>query len=326
MRVAFKYSMRASADSSGRVVLVLGGNAFARRDAPLTMQGQFEFAESALAQITPLLDRDVRLLVSHGNGPQVGSMLARVEASVTSVYALPLSVCVAETEGELGYVLAQTLHNLFRARGIDRPIATLLTQTEVDPNDPAFRSPTKPIGPVLDAAAAERLRRMGATVCEDVGRGLRRTVASPEPLAVVELSIIERLLSAGVVVIAAGGGGVPVVRRDGGLHGVEAVIDKDLAAAQLGADLGADRLVILTDVPCAYLHFRSTRETPLGRVRASEVRARLAEGHFAVGSMAPKMEAAARFASRRGCSAVVCDPPSLQAALRGEAGTTVVPD
>lgn len=315
--------MVASMPERRRVVVVLGGNAFAPPGAPLTMAGQFRFARDALASLGPLLDPSIELFVGHGNGPQVGHMLIRVEEALGKAYALPLEVCVAESEGELGYVLSQSLGNLLRERGTPRPIASLLTQVVVDADDPGFDRPDKPVGPFYDADQAAALRAEGFAVKEDAGRGFRRVVASPEPREVIDWKVIDALLSLGVVVIAAGGGGVPVTRDAGGeLRGVDAVIDKDLSAALLAGLLGADLLVILTGVDGAYRDFGTPSATRIDRLTAAEARALAAEGQFAPGSMGPKMEAAARFAAQGG-RAIICDPPSLTAALEGRAGTTV---
>lgn len=306
-----------------RVVVVLGGNAFAPPSAPLTMAGQFAFAHQALRALGPLLDPHVELVVGHGNGPQVGHMLVRVEASLGEAYALPLEVCVAESEGELGYVLAQTLSNLFRERGTPRPIASLLTQVEVRRDDPAFAHPDKPVGPFYDRARADALIAEGFTVKEDAGRGYRRVVPSPEPQAILDVEVIDALLRLGVVVVAVGGGGIPVVRERGLLRGIDAVIDKDRTAALLGARIGAELLVILTCIDGAYLDFGKPSARRLSRVTPDEVLRLAAEGHFAAGSMGPKIEAAARFASVPGRRAVICDPSSLAETLSGRAGTTV---
>ncbi|MDD9969175.1 MAG: carbamate kinase [Myxococcales bacterium] len=306
-----------------RVVAVLGGNAFVPPDGNLTMARQFRFAREALSHLQPLLGADVQLVLGHGNGPQVGHMLARVEQSLGEAYALPLEVCVAESEGELGYVLLQCLHNLLSSLGSTRPVASLLTQVRVDADDPAFEQPDKPIGPVYGAARAQELRARGFAMAEDAGRGLRRVVPSPRPLEVIEAEVIDRLLSMGVIVIAAGGGGIPVVREGGALKGVDAVVDKDLTAALLADVIGAELLVILTGVPCAYLGFGSAQQVALGRVTPAQVRAYAGEGHFPAGSMGPKMEAAASFAERPGRRAIICDPASLPAALAGRAGTLV---
>lgn len=306
-----------------RIVAALGGNAFAAPGRGLTMAGQFAYAEEALAHLLPLLAPDVELMLAHGNGPQVGHMLIRVEQALGEAYALPLEVCVAESEGELGYVLQQTLYNLMHARGVPRPVASVLTQVVVDPHDPGFAHPTKPIGPYYDAARAAALASEGFALVEEPGRGFRRVVASPRPLRVVEQVVIEDLLSDGVLVIAAGGGGIPVVETEGHLTGVDAVIDKDRAAALLADVLNADLLVILTGVPCAYLHYGTPQQVGLHRIPAHEARALLVDGHFPAGSMGPKIEAAVDFVNRASRTAIICDPPTLAAALRGEAGTII---
>jgi carbamate kinase len=315
--------MRESTDPT--IVAVLGGNAFAPPGQRLSMAGQFRYARNALSQLTPLL-RVRRLLLGHGNGPQVGHMLTRVEASLGKAYAIPLEVCVAESEGELGYVLLQTLHNLLVERGERRAIASLLTQVVVDAADPAFQSPSKPIGPYYDAAHARALSEQGFVLREDSGRGYRRVVPSPEPLEVVDVDVVDHLLDMGVLVIAAGGGGIPVVREGDTLRGVDAVIDKDLTAALLARQLEADLLVIVTGVPCAYRHFGTSRQAPILTISAADVRKLAAAGHFPAGSMGPKMEAAARFVSRPGRRAIICDPPNLADALAGRAGTSVHAD
>lgn len=306
-----------------RAIVVLGGNAFASSTGKLTMAGQFAFAREVIDALGPLLERDVELVVGHGNGPQVGHMLIRVEQSLGEAYAIPLEVCVAESEGELGYVLDQSLYNVLAERDIRRPVVSVLTQVVVDERDRAFEQPTKPIGPFYNADRAEALRAEGMCVVEDAGRGYRRVVASPEPIEIVELDVIASLVASGAIVIAAGGGGIPVVRDGKKLRGVDAVIDKDRAAALLGERLSADLLVIVTGVPSAYLDWGKPSQRPLGRVTPEDVRKYHAEGHFAPGSMGPKMAAAARFADAPGRRAIVCDPASVQAALRGEAGTIV---
>lgn len=287
------------------------------------MDSQFEFAQVALRQLIPLLTPEYELLLGHGNGPQVGHMLIRVEQALGSAYHLPLEVCVAESEGELGYVIQQTMNNLLGELGIDRAVAGVITQVEVDRTDPAFHIPTKPIGPFLDQDEAQRLESQGFAVVEDSGRGWRRVVPSPRPIDVVEAPVIEKLLSLGVLVIAAGGGGIPVVRENGKLRGIEAVIDKDFTSALLAEQVGAELLVILTGVPNAFVDFGKPTQRPLNRATPEEVRRLLGEGQFPPGSMAPKMEAAAIFASRPGRRAIVCDPTTLAGALVGEAGTVV---
>jgi carbamate kinase len=306
-----------------RAIVVLGGNAFVPRHGRLTMAGQFRFARAALSHLQPLFREDIQLLISHGNGPQVGHILIRVEEALGKAYSIPLEVCVAESEGELGYVLEQTLHNLLIEVGAARPIAGLLTQVVVDADDPAFANPTKPIGPFYSAPQAKALRRQGFEVREDAGRGFRRVVPSPRPREIVEVEVIRRLLDMRIIVIAAGGGGIPVVRENGRLRGVEAVVDKDLAAALLGETLGADLLVILTGVPCAYRHFGTAQQEPIRCITVGQARRLLEEGHFPPGSMGPKIEAAIQFADRPGRAVVICDPASLSGALAGHAGTVI---
>jgi carbamate kinase len=303
-----------------RLVVSLGGNAFTRPGGDMTMAGQFAFAAATLAPLAQVLEGGCRLLVTHGNGPQVGYILTRVEEALGKAYALPLEVCVAESEGEIGYVLQQTIHNLTGGR---QPVATLLTQVVVDPDDPAFASPTKPIGPWFEAAQAATLRAQGMRLVEDAaGRG-RRVVPSPMPLEIVEIGVIRQLLELGVIVIAAGGGGIPVVRRDDALAGVEAVVDKDLATTLLAIGIDAARLVLVTGVPGVYTGFGTQEQRLLARVSPDALEALLAAGEFPPGSMGPKVEAAIRFTRATGRSAVICEPGDLEAAVRGAAGTIV---
>jgi carbamate kinase len=309
-----------------RTVVALGGNAFVPEGGELTMAGQFRFARDAMGRLLPVFAPDRQVLVTHGNGPQVGHMLTRVEEALGKAYAVPLEVCVAESEGELGYVLGQSLHNTLMESGHPRPIVSVLTQVVVDRDDPAFANPTKPIGPYYDAVRAAELESRGYAMAEESGRGFRRVVPSPKPLDVVEIGIVDELLSLGIVVIAAGGGGVPVVRRGEELVGVDAVVDKDFASALLAERLGAGLLLILTGVPCAYADYGRDAQRPLARLMPAEVRSLAAAGHFPEGSMGPKMEAAAGFVERTGGHAIITDPANAAAALRDEAGTHVATD
>lgn len=306
-----------------RIVAVLGGNAFASRTGHLTMARQLAFAHQAADRLAPLLGAEHEVVLSHGNGPQVGHILTRVEEALGKAYAIPLEVCVAESEGELGYVLAQALHNVLVARGVHRPIASLLTQVVVAADDPAHDRPTKPVGPWYPAEAAARLHARGIATVAESDRGVRRIVPSPEPLEVIELEVVRMLLRDGVIPIVAGGGGIPVVRRDRQLAGIEAVIDKDRTAALMATALHADLLVILTDVPCAFERFGTARQTPIGRITPDALARLLADGHFAPGTMGPKVEAAIRFAAHPGRRTIICDPQSLACALAGTAGTIV---
>ena len=303
-----------------RLVVSLGGNAFAREGEDMTMAGQFDFAATTLAPLAGRLSGTDQVLVTHGNGPQVGYILTRVEEALGKAYSLPLEVCVAESEGEIGYVLQQTLHNL---TGGGRPIATLLTQVVVDGNDPGFDNPTKPIGPWFSSEHADSLERAGLSLVRDAdGRG-RRVVASPLPRAVVETDVIDQLLELGVIVVAAGGGGIPVVETEAGLRGVEAVIDKDLATALLASSLNADLLVLVTGIDGVYTDFGTDRARLIRSGTPGEFEALAAQGHFPPGTMGPKVEAAVSFAVNTGRRAVICQPADLAAAMAGNAGTII---
>ena len=309
-------------DSNRSLVISLGGNAFAAAGEAMTMAGQFDFAARTLAPLGRLLQTRPQLLVTHGNGPQVGYILTRVEEAVGKAYTLPLEVCVAESEGEIGYVLQQTLHNLSSGR---QPVATLLTQVVVDPADPAFDSPDKPIGPWFDTEQAATLAQAGMPLVHDSsGRG-RRVVPSPKPVAIVELDTIRALLDLGAIVIAAGGGGIPVVERNNALEGVEAVVDKDLATALLAREIGASELVLVTGVAGVYTDFETDSARLVRHTHPDELANWLAQGQFPAGSMGPKVAAAIDFVRATDRRAVICQPQDLAAAITGEAGTVVNP-
>ncbi len=306
-----------------RTILALGGNAFASPGKPLTMARQFEFAKLVFQSLSPLLIDHRELVISHGNGPQVGHMLIRVEEALGKAYAVPLEVCVAESEGELGYVIIQTLHNVLNEWRQHRPIASILTQVVVDQKDSAFESPTKPIGPFYTDEQADEVRQRGFPLREETGRGFRRVVPSPYPREIVDVDVIESLLRAGVLVVAAGGGGIPVIRDGEQMRGVEAVVDKDLTSALLGELIDARLMLILTDVPCAYQDFNTPNQSPIGRIGIAEAQQLLNEGHFAEGSMKPKIEAAIQFSRRSGCRTIICNVDILDQALNGLAGTII---
>lgn len=306
-----------------RTIVALGGNAFADPAVPLTMAHQFDFALHAFRALTPLYSDQRELIITHGNGPQVGQMLIRAEQARDHAYPLPLDVCVAESQGELGYVISQSLQNRFSELGITRPIAPLLTRVVVAADDPAFLKPTKPIGPWYAPGQLDEIRQRGYPLIEVPGRGFRRVVASPQPQEILEVDSINALLTSGAVVIAAGGGGTPVIRQAGQLQGIEAVIDKDLTSALLGEQTDARLLLILTDVPCAYQDFNTPQQSPLGRIDIAAARELLDAGHFAEGSMKPKIEAAIRFSSRPGTRTIICNRDVLDQALTGQAGTII---
>jgi carbamate kinase len=283
-----------------RLLVALGGNALVRVGQRGTLGEQAENLRVGLLPVVEAARRGATVLVTHGNGPQVGHLLLRAEAARGRAYDVPLDVCVAQSQGETGYLLARTLRDLLARRGIDRPVAVVLTQTVVPPD---LGPPVKPVGPD------------------------RRLVPSPRPIRIVEADAVRRLLDAGSLVVAAGGGGIPVVeRKDGSLRGVEAVVDKDLASALLALETGIERLLILTTVPRAALRFGTAEEEGLDELTAHAARGYLSEGHFLPGSMGPKVEAAVRFVEGGGRSAVIAHLDHGIEALDGRAGTRIRPD
>ena len=295
------------------VVLALGGNALLRRGEPMDAENQRRNVDIA-AQAISALDRDYQVVITHGNGPQVGLLALQAEA-VQDSKPYPLDVLGAESEGMIGYLIEQALGNHLE----HRPIATLLTQVVVDADDPAFDNPTKPIGPIYDEATARKIAdERGWTVAAD-GANFRRVVPSPQPREVVEIDTIRILLDAGVIVVCAGGGGIPVVAGETGRHGVEAVIDKDLSAALLAEKLDADELVMITDVDVVQAGWGTALAHPIYTARPDELRAL----QFAAGSMAPKVDAACRFVERTGHAAVIGSLDEIGSLVRQRAGTVV---
>ncbi len=267
--------------------------------------------------------------ITHGNGPQVGFILRRSELAAHELHEIPLDVAGADSQGAIGYALQQNLYNDFGRLGIDKLAVTVVTQTEVDAADPAFQSPSKPIGSYMDEAEAMRRRdRDGWVVMEDAGRGWRRVVASPHPVRIIEERAIKGLLDGGFVVISVGGGGIPVVRNnDGGLEGVAAVIDKDRASALLASGIGAELFVISTSVEKVAVRFGTPEQEWVDRMTLSEAKRYLEEGtHFAAGSMAPKIEAVIGYIERGGGEAIITNPENVERALVGRTGTHIVPD
>ena len=309
-----------------RVLLALGGNAMTSADGRARPEDQIAAARVAMRGVAELVASDIDVVVTHGNGPQVGNLLVKNEIAASVVPPVPLDWCGAQTQATLGFVLMNALDDALRERGVQRRSATVVTRTRVDAGDPGFTRPTKPIGRYLPADEARVLVEHGET-WEDRGeRGWRRVVASPEPREILDAAAVRALVEAGFVVVANGGGGVPVVREDGALRGVEAVIDKDLGAALLAQTVDADVLVVATDVPNAVLRFGTPDAEPLGRVDVRRMRALAAEGHFASGSMGPKVEAACRFVEQGGTRAVITDLADILDAVAGETGTVVVPE
>jgi len=309
-----------------RVLLALGGNAMTSADGGARPEDQIQAAVTAATAVADLVARGLEVVITHGNGPQVGNLLVKNEVAAAVVPPVPLDWCGAQTQATLGFVLMNALDAALLGHGVARRTATVVTRTLVAWDDPGFARPTKPIGRYLPAADAALLVEHGET-WEDRGeRGWRRVVASPEPLEIVDLAPIEALVAAGFVTVANGGGGIPVVVDAAGrLRGVEAVIDKDLGAAVLARDLRADVLVIATDVANAVLGWGTPDAAPLGRVDVVRLRGLAAEGHFASGSMGPKVDAACRFVEQGGSRAVITSLEHITDALDGAAGTVVLP-
>lgn len=312
------------------VVVALGGNAILQRGQKGTFREQLANVRATARAIRSVLAEGHRVVVSHGNGPQVGNILLQNELACETVPAVPLDACGAQSQGLLGYMFAQCLRSELRAHGIDREVVSLITMSVVSRDDPAFLNPTKPIGPTYgQARALELITCKGYEMREDSGRGWRRVVPSPSPIDIVERDVIRQLVEDGVIVVAAGGGGIPVIwEPDGTLSGVEAVIDKDLAAQCMAELVSADVLMILTDVAAAAIHYGTPDQRDLvGRVTVSQLVRYQAEGHFRSGSMGPKVEACLRFVrSGAGRRAIIARLDQALEALAGRAGTCVVPD
>lgn len=309
-----------------RVVVALGGNALLRRGEEDTFSTMYRNARFAAERVADIAQDGWEVVVTHGNGPQVGRILLQQEAARGLVHPMPLDVCGAESQGQIGYLLQVTIGDVFYERGMERPVATVLTLTRVRPDDPAFAEPTKPVGPFYEEEEARRLAaERGWSVAPDAHGGWRRVVPSPSPRSIVEGPVIERLVAEGVIVIAAGGGGVPVIEEGPRLVGVEGVVDKDLAAEVLARDVGASVLLILTDVPAVQRGFGTEHAEDIRRMRVAEAEDLLRAGEFAAGSMGPKVQASVGFVRGGGERAVIAELADAVAALRGEAGTTIVP-
>ncbi len=308
-----------------RVVIALGGNALEKKGLPPTAQSQLDVVKDTAAYIADIIAQGYEVIISHGNGPQVGRILLASEGSQTLTPAMPFDVCGAMSQGYIGYHMQQALQAALKAKGLDKPVVTLVTQVAVDKNDPGFQNPTKPIGPFYSEAEAKALAdEKGYTVKEDAGRGWRRVVASPLPLKIVELDAIQALVEKGCVVVAGGGGGIPVVEEKDGYTGVPAVIDKDFASEKLAEDLNADMLVILTEVNKVFINFNKPEQKALGDVTPAEMETFAKEGHFAPGSMLPKVNASVKFAqSKPGRMAIISSLDCAKDALAGTEGTRI---
>ncbi len=313
-----------------RVIIALGGNAILQRDEKGTFEEQIKNMKHAMGQVAEIISQSMeyQVVLSHGGGPQVGNVLLQQDAE-NRLYGIPpqpMHICAAMAYSQIGYIMQQTLTNELRMKGVNIPVTTILTQTVVDINDPAFKKPSKPVGPFYDESTAKEMaRKMGWSVIEDSGRGWRRIVASPEPRDIVEKEIIRKLVDMGFTIIAAGGGGIPVVWENGILRGVDAVIDKDLGAEKLAEIVKADVFMILTDVNGAALLYGSSEEVWLGEVSVKELKRHYQEGHFKTGSMGPKVLAAIKFLEHGGKRAIIASLDRAVKAIKGKSGTQVIP-
>lgn len=311
-----------------RILIAVGGNATHPEDIAGTSQEQKVIAAETAQALLGLARMDKQLIITHGNGPVVGKILMRQQLTKDVIAPMPLDICVAHSQGGIAYLLMQALENALREAGDPRHVACLLSQVEVDPDDPAFKTPTKPIGTFYTEAEARQISaQMGWTMAEDSGRGWRQVVPSPAPQHFCDISLIEHLTSRGSIVITGGGGGIPVVREPSGARrGVEAVIDKDRTSALLGNVLGIRLMMLLTAVPKVSVHFGTPDQRALDEVSASQVRAYHEAGHFPAGSMGPKIDAALQFLDGGGERVIIAHLNEAEAALRGETGTHIVAD
>ena len=315
-------------DIPNRIIVAIGGNATHPEDIEGTSREQKDIAALTAKALLPLALMDNQLIITHGNGPVVGKILMRQALTRDVIAPMPLDICVAHSQGGIAYLLVQAIENALREAGNDRHAACLLTQVEVDPSDPAFQNPTKPIGTFYSEDEAKTVGvKMGWTMREDAGRGWRHVVPSPTPQHICDISLIEELSRRGSIVVAGGGGGIPVIRNpDGTRFGIEAVIDKDLTTAHMANVLGIDTMVMLTAVPQVLIHFGTPDEQALGTVTASEMQSYLDAGHFPPGSMGPKIEAALRFLKGGGKRVIIAHLEEAEAALKGTAGTHITAD
>ncbi|HET7376605.1 MAG TPA: carbamate kinase [Anaerolineae bacterium] len=306
-------------------VIAIGGNSLIHDPKHQSVQDQYEATIETTKHIAGMIEQGWDVVITHGNGPQVGFILRRSELSKHELHEVPLDACGADTQGAIGYMLQKALHNEFKRRGIQKQAATVVTQTLVDKNDPAYQKPTKPIGSFMaEAAAKEKQSQENWTMVEDAGRGWRRVVASPLPKAIIEKDAIEQLIRSGFTVIAVGGGGIPVIENDQGeLIGSEAVIDKDYASSLLASAIQADLFLISTAVEKVALNFGKPDQKDLTRLTLAEAKQYATEGHFAKGSMGPKIQAVIWYLERGGKQALITNPENIERALIGETGTWI---
>ncbi len=306
-------------------VLAIGGNSLIKDKEHIALSSQYEAIQETTQYIAELIGKGLRLVITHGNGPQVGFIYRRGELARHELPLIPLDICGADTQGAIGYMIQMALLNDFKRMGIDQKVVALVTKTLVDRSDPSFRHPTKPIGSFMsEEEALLHQKEEGWQVAEDAGRGFRRVVPSPVPIEIIELDVIKLLVEKGYTVIAAGGGGIPVFRNEKGeIEGIEAVIDKDLSSSLLARRIGADTFIISTAVDSVYLDFGMENQRPIRSATLPEIKRYLMEGHFKPGSMRPKIEAIIQFLEGGGERAIITSPENLRGAIEGEAGTTL---
>lgn len=306
-----------------KVLIALGGNAIITEKQTGTYTEQIESVSVTTRLLAELVLRDYELIISHGNGPQVGNLLLQHASAAKVVPELPMDICGAQSQGQIGYLLQQQFKNHLQQMNINKNICTIVTQTVISLDDPAFKNPTKPVGPFYSKEVVEKKRTEGFVYTEDAGRGYRRIVPSPQPVALVELPIIKELYQSGNIVIAGGGGGVPVVLDNDTYRGVEAVIDKDKSSALLAAELNVDLFIILTGVDQIALHFNTPQQLNIEEMTIKNALKYIDEGHFAPGSMLPKVEAGIQFVQKTKRKALITSPGSLIAALENKSGTWI---
>jgi len=307
-------------------IVAIGGNSLIKDKNHLTVPDQFDATRETCTHIAGMIEQGWKVVITHGNGPQVGFILLRSELASNVLHTVPLDSCGADTQGAIGYMIQQCLYNEFKQREIKKSVVSVVTQTLVEKNDPAFQSPTKPIGPFYDKEKAEKyMKERRWNVMEDAGRGWRRVVPSPIPVKIIEQDVIKSLVNKGIVVVAIGGGGIPVIEQNGRLKGAEAVIDKDYASALLAIGIKADLFLISTAVEKVALNFGKPNQKSLDRMTLAEAKKYLEQGHFPSGSMGPKIEAIINYLEHGGKEALITNPENLEHALLGETGTRIVP-
>ena len=307
------------------VVIAIGGNAITKNGQKGTVEEQIQNIRDCCDPILDLVQAGYHIVLTHGNGPQVGSIMIQNEVAQDVIPVNPLDVCGAQTQGSQGYMISQELYNRMKERSIEKEVTTIVTRVIVDRNDANFQHPTKPVGPFYTREEAEQLANDGLTMVEDSGRGYRRVVPTPRPIEIVEHEAISELLNSGFLVIAAGGGGIPVVNEGGRLSGVEAVIDKDLASALIAEEIGADILMILTGVEKVALDYGKPTQRDIDSMTVAEAREYMAEGQFPAGSMGPKIDAVCGFVEKSGGEAIITSLDRMKDAIERKTGTRVTP-